>query len=99
MPKYSMTLEDLLVENDGCLDPVLVLKIMRGVFKALEQVHQAGYTHNDIKTNNIMLDSEYNAYLVDLGFTTRFLDADHQHVASPEAVKMFRGNILFASVH
>ena len=99
MPKYRLTLEEFLEESDNQLDAVVVLKIMKGVFKALELVHQAGYTHNDIKTNNIMLDSEQNAYLVDLGFTTRFLDGDGEHLKTPETVKMFRGNILFASVH
>jgi serine/threonine protein kinase len=77
MPKYKLTLEDFLTENDNLLDPIVILKIMRGIFGALQLVHKAGYTHNDIKTNNIMLDSEQNAYLVDLGFTTRFLDGDN----------------------
>ena len=99
MPKYKMTLEEFLGESDNQMDPIIIFKVMKSVFRALEVLHQAGYTHNDIKTNNIMLDSKYNAYLVDLGFTTRFLDSDQLHVQKPETVKMFRGNILFASVH
>ena len=98
MPKYKMTLEELIEENNGNIDAFTVFKIARGVFKALELVHQSGYTHNDIKTNNIMLDSNQNAFLVDLGFTTKYRDANQQHMPV-ETVKMFRGNILFASTH
>ena len=43
---------------------------MMDVFNALEVLHKQGYTHNDIKTDNIMLDSGHNAVLVDLGFSS-----------------------------
>ena len=56
---------------------------MKDIFQALELVHLAGFIHNDLKEDNIMLDSENNAYLVDLGYTTRYLDQDDLHVKTP----------------
>lgn len=57
MPKYKMTLEQYLSDQEDNIDACTIFKIIKGVLNALELVHQSGYTHNDIKTNNIMLDS------------------------------------------
>ena len=35
MPKYRVTLEDFLTDNDNQLNPLVILKIMNGIFKAL----------------------------------------------------------------
>ena len=32
------------------------LKIMEQIYNSLKILHQVGYTHNDIKPNNIMID-------------------------------------------
>ncbi len=43
---------------------------------AVECLHQVGYTHNDIKPENIMLDWEFNIKLVDFGFISSIKGKD-----------------------
>ena len=70
---------------------------MMDVFNALEILHKQGYIHNDIKTDNIMLDSDHNAVLVDLGFTSSFINSGN-HI-SPSKVELFSGNLTYSSYH
>jgi len=49
---------------------------MKDIFKALEFLHKQGHVHNDIKPDNIMLDSDLNATIIDLGFISKFLMPD-----------------------
>ncbi len=36
--------------------------------EALEQIHEAGYAHRDIKLNNILLGDDLNLKVADFGF-------------------------------
>ena len=53
-----------------------IISIAQQLIKALETLHYSGYTHNDIKPENIMLDTvgedQYHATLIDYGFTTKY---------------------------
>ena len=72
------------------------MKVLNNVFDALELLHSVGCTHNDIKPANIMIDSNYNAALIDLGYTTSFLDKQKEFIPA-KVLQRFRGNILFSS--
>ena len=37
-------------------------------------VHKAGYTHNDLKPPNIMLDENSEPVLIDFGFAQKYQD-------------------------
>jgi len=91
MPKYLCTLEAV----QEILEPHEALKIMSGVFAALENLHAVGYTHNDIKPNNIMIDEDVNAILIDLGAATKFITSKQHKVQ--EVTMKFHGNFLFSS--
>ena len=54
----------------------IVLRIAQKVTEALELVHSAGYTYNDLKGENIMIDDsdgELKIHLIDFGFASPFL--------------------------
>jgi serine/threonine protein kinase len=72
-------------------------------------VHSAGYLHNDIKPQNIMINlnasgktySEFiNVILIDFNVSTKFRDSSRpdKHV-NRSKVENFEGNILFSSLN
>ena len=96
MPKYERSLQDYIDENNDQIKPKYTLKIMSQMFQALEILHSIGYNHNDIKPSNIMIDSSFNATLIDFGFTTKFMGPKNVHLECSET-KTFRGNLLYSS--
>ena len=96
MPKYEKSLQDFLDQNNDVIDVSITLKIMSQVFAALEVLHSVGYNHNDIKPSNIMIDNDFNATLIDFGFTTKFMASKNVHLECSET-KSFRGNLLYSS--
>jgi serine/threonine protein kinase len=55
------------VYGHHCLQPGLVVYIMRGILRGLERLHETGFLHYDIKPSNIMIDKLGNIRLVDFG--------------------------------
>ena len=73
MPKYEQSLQDYLNTSKGILKTSEILILMEQLLKSLEILHQVGYMHNDIKPSNIMIDSNLNLMLIDLGYTSKFM--------------------------
>ena len=78
----------------------------------LEQIHDSGYIYNDLKLDNLLigykdqLSKDYvpgNCFahvsinIVDFGFVTRYTHELTQQHLPVQTVKVFRGNIMFAS--
>lgn len=61
------TLRDVAKEA-GALPEPLVRSIARQVSAGLAALHKGGFLHGDIKPENVRLDAEGNAVLLDLGF-------------------------------
>ena len=68
-------------------------------------VHTAKRTHNDLKFENVMintqgkLDADPQIFLIDFGFADKFMEKDGKTHINPNAnVEMFQGNMLFSSV-
>ena len=80
MPKYPITLHDYINKNKGVLKVREILRIISQIIDSLRILHQVGYTHNDIKPNNIMMDSHLNMTLIDLGFTTKYMESTNRHI-------------------
>jgi serine/threonine protein kinase/DNA-binding XRE family transcriptional regulator len=56
-----------MVLADGPLPPDALLPLLTQVGTALHTAHRAGVIHRDIKSANILLDGDRNAYLADFG--------------------------------
>lgn len=59
----------------GAAPPAQAFWILRQVLTALEALHQAGWTHGDIKPANIIVAADGHATLIDLGFAFHFSEA------------------------
>ena len=57
------------------------------MIKALEKVHEIGYIHNDIKLENILLDSvdPIKLKLIDFGVSLPYLREDGSHIPLDKA--------------
>lgn len=65
--------------------------IVRGVLRALEVVHAAGYAHRDIKPENILWersDGTGNIFLIDFGLSKKVVYADGVHIKEREKNKL-----------
>lgn len=62
------TLADIL-HDERRLPPEVGLPIMRDVLLALEEAHRVGITHRDLKPQNIMVDADMRARIMDFGIS------------------------------
>lgn len=60
------TLKEYLKENEK-MEPEDVLKVMKPVMKALEQMHRTGMIHRDISPDSIMIRRDGQVKLIDFG--------------------------------
>ena len=67
--------------QQGPLDPLTTLNIIRQVAQALDYAHSRNVIHRDLKPSNIMLDSNDNAFLTDFG-TAKLRDRSAQLTGS-----------------
>jgi serine/threonine protein kinase len=68
--------------------------------EALQALHLVGFTHNDVKPSNIMIDfakdDQVKATLIDFGFAKKFVDSKNNHIEHSE-IEMFQGNLVYSS--
>lgn len=64
-----------LVERDGRMEPLAVLRLMKPVLDCLSVIHQEKLLHRDIAPDNLILREDGRLVLIDFG-TARFLSAD-----------------------
>ena len=77
--------------NPGKADVARVIKICQQVAQALQCASDQGFVHGDVKPENILLDSNGNAKLVDFGLAGMQKDTDEiwgtPYYIAPEKVK------------
>lgn len=56
-----------LLETEGVFEPIRAVKVTREICRALEALHAQEIVHRDLKPNNIILDSNNIAKIVDFG--------------------------------
>jgi serine/threonine protein kinase len=70
--------------------------------EALEIVHNTGYTYNDLKPQNIMVDKDDNGYdraiLIDFGLCKSYNKTKSSPININENTE-FQGNLIFSSLH
>ena len=73
----GQTLADRLVGRAGGLAPEEALRIARQIAEGLEEAHQAGILHRDLKPGNVMITTKGAAKLLDFGLARLVsVDAD-----------------------
>ncbi len=66
LPKGSLYYR---LRKDGPLHPIEALKIISKIAEGLHQAHSRGILHRDIKSENILFDSEGQPVLIDFGLS------------------------------
>lgn len=67
------------------LDLVRFLRLGLGIVRALRQVHRRGLIHKDIRPENILVDTDSNAWLTGFGIASR-MPRDRQAMVPPEVI-------------
>ena len=85
------SLYSIMNANPGKTDVARVIKICQQVAQALQCASDQGFVHGDVKPENVLLDANGNAKLVDFGLAGMQKDTDEiwgtPYYISPEKVK------------
>lgn len=86
MPKYQVNLQEYLKGQSGVKKALNILEVAIQLVSIFELVHKSNRTFNDLKPENIMINSKYashqiSVYLVDFGFAEKFIqDGSGKHI-------------------
>lgn len=68
----GINLRELAKKNGGVLAPDVLFPMLQDVIKALDAVHKEGMVHRDISPDNIMVNQQYQAKVIDFGAAKNF---------------------------
>ena len=104
MPHYEMNLKEYLSKLNGVNKIEKVLDVALKLVSIFKYTHCAKRTFNDLKLDNIMIDTQGSmeadpkVYLIDFGFAQKYVKKDgKEHISDKERVECFQGNIIFSS--
>ena len=80
------SLSDTLKQRNQPMTEAEVSHMLPQMLEALDEVHQQGIWHLDIKPGNIMLDSQGKAYLIDFGASKQMRGADGMSLSTSSAL-------------
>ena len=72
MKYYSKGSLSNLIKPDGALSELVALRYIKQVASALDYVHGNKYMHLDIKPDNVLIDDQNNAILIDFGIAKHY---------------------------
>ncbi|MCJ1385133.1 serine/threonine protein kinase [Xylographa soralifera] len=75
MPYYPQSLNGLVESEEGVTVPQAMC-IFRQLLDGVSYMHTEGYAHHDLKVNNVMLDSNGSAKIIDFGTSYQFRGLD-----------------------
>ena len=73
----GLSLEDLIDEHPGGIDPKLARRVTRHVTEGLAYAHKRGFVHSDLKPENVFVLNEGRAKILDFGIA-RAYGSDHR---------------------
>ena len=95
--RYTTSLDNYLNKGNQ-LEPSQALEIIIQLLDIFKDIHESGFTYNDLKPENIMLnnssDGSVHATLIDFGYAKEYVPKQHL-----EEADFFEGNMYFASVN
>ncbi len=71
---------------DGPLPVDVVVQVLNQIAAALQEAHDKGIVHCDVKPGNILLDEQGNAYLADFGIAQLIRADERSKAATPSSV-------------
>ena len=71
-----------MLSREGKLSEAPLLRLLNELLSGLEEVHQAGYVHRDVKPGNIMFRADGGAVLLDFGAARQAIGAKSKSVTS-----------------
>ena len=77
----GQTLKEV-VETEGPFHPDDVAGLLQQVCAALDYAHERGYVHRDVKPQNVLVDPDGHAIVVDFGIAKGLADADLTEVGT-----------------
>jgi serine/threonine protein kinase len=83
MEQLGKNLDQILEERQKCFTLHTICQLGIHLVSSLEKLHAIGCVHNDIKPENIVIDSQnmlYPVKLIDFGLCSTFLEADGSHI-------------------
>lgn len=105
MPLYEMNLKQYLSKLDGVRKIEKIIDVTNKLVTIFKYIHCAKRTFNDLKLENIMVNTngdlaaDPEVFLIDFGFAKKFLKKDGKnHIEESKTLDVFTGNIHFASV-
>ena len=100
MQKLGKSLKSMFVENDMFFDMNTVSNIAVQILYRLQELHNKGWLHQDIKPENILID-EYRGeklYLIDYGTSGRWWDEHSLKHIPKEPSKKIVGTARYSSI-
>jgi len=75
----------------------LICSIFKILFRTIENIHNYGYLHRDIKPSNICLDIKLVPYIIDFGFSKKYI-IGNKHI-DEKKINSIIGSYSFISKH
>ena len=95
MPLYEMDLRDYLAKFEGLKKIEKIIDIVSKLVLTFKYVHGAKRTFNDLKLENVMvnthgnLDADPEVFLIDFGFSQKYLKKDgKEHIEESDIVAL-----------
>lgn len=115
LPRLGTNLNHLFNKRKGQFTKEQTCSLGIQLVNILEQVHAAGLVFNDLKLDNLLLDAGINlanlcaatddffdvlnVTIIDFGFATPYWNKKANRHISKKYVDVFRGSIMYSSVH
>ena len=84
MEKFDLNIDQYFIDHGLDVTMELIFKMAISVVDALEIVHSALRTYNDLKPQNVMVQQnskEELIFLIDFGFCQKFVTQDGKHIS------------------